>query len=61
MKHDDKISPEALTFDDLYITPVELEAVAIHYLRRFRSNAVFDLPYEKGEGQIKKGVYHLID
>ncbi|KAG1171706.1 hypothetical protein G6F70_006804 [Rhizopus microsporus] len=61
MKLDDKPTPGALTFADLYIEPTSLEAVAIQFLRRFRSNAVFDLPYEKGEGQVKKGVYHLID
>ncbi|KAG0789356.1 hypothetical protein G6F22_006733 [Rhizopus arrhizus] len=61
LKMDDKPTPGALTFKDLYIEPTQLETVAIHFLRRFRSNAVFDLPYEKGEGQVKKGVYHLID
>lgn len=58
---DDKPTPGALTFKDLYIEPVNLEAVAITFLRRFRSNAVFDLPYEKGEAQMKKGLYHVID
>jgi NADH dehydrogenase (ubiquinone) 1 alpha subcomplex subunit 9 len=58
---DDKPTKDAHTFADLYIKPTELESVAIHYLRRFRSNAVFDLPFEKGEGKIEKGVYHLID
>ncbi|KAI8886981.1 NAD(P)-binding protein [Backusella circina FSU 941] len=61
MMMDDKPTKDALTFADLYINPTELESVAIHYLRRFRSNAVFDLPFEKGEGKIEKGVYHLID
>ncbi|CAO3694296.1 unnamed protein product [Rhizopus stolonifer] len=61
MKMDDKPTPGALTFKDLGFEPTHLESVAIQFLRRFRSNAVFDLPYEKGEGQIKKGVYHLID
>lgn len=61
MSMDDKITPGALTFEDLYINPTDLEAVAIQFLRRFRSNAVFDLPYEKGDGQVQKGVYHLID
>ncbi|KAI9363766.1 hypothetical protein BD770DRAFT_469680 [Pilaira anomala] len=61
MKMDDKITPGALTFEDLYMKPTSLESVAIQFLRRFRSNAVFDLPYEKGDGQIQKGVYHLID
>ncbi|KAI9280806.1 hypothetical protein BY458DRAFT_531765 [Sporodiniella umbellata] len=61
MKMDDQPTPGALTFKDLGIEPTHLESVAIYFLRRFRSNAVFDLPYEKGEGQIKKGVYHLID
>ncbi|KAI8390187.1 hypothetical protein BD560DRAFT_380170 [Blakeslea trispora] len=61
MTLDDKITPGALTFKDLYIEPTQLETVAIQYLRRFRSNAVFDLPYEKGEGQVQKGVYHIID
>ncbi|KAI9302231.1 hypothetical protein BJ944DRAFT_242564 [Cunninghamella echinulata] len=61
MTMDDQPNPDALTFKDLYIEPKSLEADAIHYLRRFRSNAVFDLPYEKGEGQVKKGVYHIID
>ncbi|KAI8970396.1 hypothetical protein BDF20DRAFT_891006 [Mycotypha africana] len=58
---DDKISADAFTFEDLYINPTELEHVAIQFMRRFRSNAVFDLPYEKGEGKVQKGVYHLID
>lgn len=61
MAMDDKITPGACTFEDLYIQPTDLEAVAIYFLRRFRSNAVFDLPYEKGDGKIQKGVYHLID
>lgn len=61
MTLDDKPTPGALTFRDLYIEPVTLESVAIQYLRRFRSNAVFDLPFEKGEGEVKKGVYHIID
>ena len=61
MTLDDKITPGALTFKDLYIEPTHLEIVAIQFLRRFRSNAVFDLPYEKGEGQVQKGVYHIID
>ncbi|KAG1469888.1 hypothetical protein G6F56_002995 [Rhizopus delemar] len=61
MKMDDKPTPGALTFKDLGFEPTHLESVAIQFLRRFRSNAVFDLPYEKGEGQVKKGVYHLID
>ncbi|GAA5804573.1 hypothetical protein EDC94DRAFT_624977 [Helicostylum pulchrum] len=61
LKMDDKITPGALTFEDLYIKPTDLETVAIYFLRRFRSNAVFDLPYEKGDGQVQKGVYHLID
>lgn len=61
MSMSDKITPGALTFEDLYINPTDLEHVAIQFLRRFRSNAVFDLPYEKGEGTVQKGVYHLID
>ncbi|CAO3600548.1 unnamed protein product [Absidia cylindrospora] len=61
MTMDDKPTPGALTFKDLYIEPTSLEADAIYFMRRFRSNAVFDLPYEKGEGQVKKGVYHIID
>ncbi|KAI8060453.1 hypothetical protein BC940DRAFT_312045 [Gongronella butleri] len=61
MTIDEKPSGNALTFRDLFIEPTSLEADAIHYLRRFRSNAVFDLPYEKGEGVVKKGVYHVID
>ncbi|KAG0172271.1 hypothetical protein DFQ28_005443 [Apophysomyces sp. BC1034] len=61
MTLDDKPTPGALTFEDLYIEPLHFDNVAIQFLRRFRSNAVFDLPYEKGEGEIKKGVYHLID
>ncbi|KAJ8662770.1 hypothetical protein O0I10_001734 [Lichtheimia ornata] len=61
MTIDDKPTPGALTFKDLYVDPVSLESVAIQFLRRFRSNAVFDLPYEKGEGEVKKGVYHVID
>ncbi|KAI8989602.1 hypothetical protein BDB01DRAFT_848755 [Pilobolus umbonatus] len=61
MTINDTRSPDALTFDDLYIKPADFEATAIHYLRRFRSNAVFDLPYEKGDGKIQKGVYHIID
>ncbi|KAF7721169.1 hypothetical protein EC973_005136 [Apophysomyces ossiformis] len=61
MTMDDKPTPGALTFEDLYIEPMQFDNVAIQFLRRFRSNAVFDLPYEKGEGEIKKGVYHLID
>jgi NADH dehydrogenase (ubiquinone) 1 alpha subcomplex subunit 9 len=61
MSMDDKITPGAYTFEDLYIQPTQLENVAIQFLRRFRSNAVFDLPYEKGDGKIQKGVYHLID
>ncbi|KAI7903935.1 uncharacterized protein BX663DRAFT_470943 [Cokeromyces recurvatus] len=58
---DEKISPDALTFEDLYIQPTTLESVAIQFLRRFRSNAVFDLPFEKGDAQAKKGLYHVID
>ncbi|ORX44267.1 NAD(P)-binding protein [Hesseltinella vesiculosa] len=61
MRLDEQPSGDAHTFKDLYIEPTSLEADAIHYLRRFRSNAVFDLPYEKGEGIVKKGVYHVID
>ncbi|KAG2227918.1 hypothetical protein INT45_011941 [Circinella minor] len=61
MTLDDKPTPGALGFKDLYIEPVDLQNVGIHYLRRFRSNAVFDLPYEKGEGEVKKGLYHVID
>ncbi|KAI7862325.1 hypothetical protein BDF14DRAFT_1886201 [Spinellus fusiger] len=61
MLMDDTITPGALTFKDLYIEPTSLENVAIQYLRHFRSNAVFDLPFEKGDGQIRKGVYHIID
>ncbi|CAM0136375.1 Protein-lysine N-methyltransferase efm5 [Umbelopsis sp. WA50703] len=61
MTLDDKPTPGALTFADLYIEPTDLDAVALQFLRRFRSTAVFDLPYEKGEGQVKKGVYHVID
>ncbi|KAI8641680.1 hypothetical protein BD408DRAFT_417745 [Parasitella parasitica] len=61
MSMNDKITTGALTFEDLYINPTDLETVAIQFLRRFRSNAVFDLPYEKGDGQVQKGVYHLID
>ena len=61
MTLDDKPTPGALGFKDLYIEPVDLQNVGINYLRRFRSNAVFDLPYEKGEGEVKKGLYHVID
>lgn len=61
MTLDDKPTPGALTFADLFIEPTDLDAVALHFLRRFRSTAVFDMPFEKGEGQIKKGVYHVID
>ncbi|KAI9023048.1 hypothetical protein CLU79DRAFT_750096 [Phycomyces nitens] len=61
MTMDDKPTPGALTFADLYMEPTLLENVAIQYLRRFRSNAVFDLPFEKGDGQVQKGVYHIID
>jgi NADH dehydrogenase (ubiquinone) 1 alpha subcomplex subunit 9 len=61
MTLDDKPTPGALTFADLYIEPTDLDAIAIHFLRRFRSTAIFDLPFEKGDGQVKKGVYHVID
>ncbi|KAG2187895.1 hypothetical protein INT44_000645 [Umbelopsis vinacea] len=61
MTLDDKPTPGALTFADLYIEPTDLDAIAIQFLRRFRSTAIFDLPYEKGDGQVKKGVYHVID
>ena len=61
MTFDDKPTPGALTFADLYIEPTDLDAVAIQFLRRFRSTAIFDLPFEKGDGQVKKGVYHVID
>ncbi|RUS16462.1 hypothetical protein BC937DRAFT_91171 [Endogone sp. FLAS-F59071] len=57
----DTLQPNALTFADLYIEPSSLESQAIAFLRRFRSTAYFDLPVEKDDGKVVKGVYHVID
>ncbi|RUP09775.1 hypothetical protein BC936DRAFT_140034 [Jimgerdemannia flammicorona] len=57
----DTIHSDAHTFADLYIEPGNLDALAIAFIRRFRSTAYFDLPVEKSDGKIEKGVYHVID
>ncbi|KAL1922579.1 uncharacterized protein VTP21DRAFT_10118 [Calcarisporiella thermophila] len=57
----DEPSANAHTFADLLIEPHRLEDVAIQFVRRFRSSNYFDQPLEKGDGEVKKGVYHVVN
>ncbi|KAA8913923.1 putative NADH-ubiquinone oxidoreductase 39 kDa subunit [Sphaerosporella brunnea] len=59
---DQAIDRTAKTFADLNLTPVELDEVAFHYLRDYRSNRYYDLPpMTEREKREERKYMHVIE